>query len=125
MPPRCSQAAGSPLARPPRSPRRPPLPRAGIPLDSGIRVLDDNYKVDKYIKIAMLYLQDDESVNAETYINRASLLINDDTDGALKLQHKARAPARGPGARHIARAPSARRAAGVLRADPRLEAEIP
>ena len=88
-------------------------------------MLDDNYKVDKYIKIAMLYLQDDESVNAETYINRASLLINDDTDGALKLQHKARAPARGPGARHIARAPSARRAAGVLRADPRLEAEVP
>ena len=61
---------------------------AGIPLDSGIRVLDDGYKVEKYIKIAMLFLQDDESVSAETYINRASLLIDEDTDGALKLQHK-------------------------------------
>jgi COP9 signalosome complex subunit 4 len=61
---------------------------AGIPLDSGIRVLEDNYKVGKYIKIAMLYLQDDESVSAETYINRASVLITEDTDGALRLQHK-------------------------------------
>ena len=61
---------------------------AGIPLDSGIRVLEDNYKVDKYIKIAMLYLQDEESVSAETYINRASLLITEETDGALRLQHK-------------------------------------
>ena len=61
---------------------------AGIPLDSGIRVLEDNYKVDKYIKIAMLFLQDEESVSAETYINRASVLVNEDTDGALRLQHK-------------------------------------
>ena len=44
---------------------------AGIPLDSGIRMLEDNYKIEKYIKIAMLYLQDEESVSAETYINRA------------------------------------------------------
>jgi len=61
---------------------------AGIPLDSGIRVLEDGYKVEKYIKISMLFLQDDEAVSAETYINRASLLIDEDTDGALKLQHK-------------------------------------
>jgi len=61
---------------------------AGIPLDSGIRVLEDGYKVEKYIKIAMLFLQDDESVSAETYINRASLLIDETTDPALKLQHK-------------------------------------
>lgn len=61
---------------------------AGIPLDSGIRVLEDGYKVEKYIKIAMLFLQDDESVSAETYINRASLLIDENTSGALKLQHK-------------------------------------
>jgi len=61
---------------------------ADIPLDSGIRVLDDNYKIDKYINIALLYLQDDESVSAEMYINRASLLITDSTDGALRLQHK-------------------------------------
>ena len=30
---------------------------SGIPLESGTRVLNDNYKVEKYIQIAMLYLQ--------------------------------------------------------------------
>lgn len=43
---------------------------AAIPLDSGIRVLDDNYKVEKYIKISMLYLQDEEAVSAETCVGR-------------------------------------------------------
>lgn len=61
---------------------------AGIPLDSGIRVLDDNYKVDKCIQIAMLYMQDDESVTAETFINRASVLIGEETEPRLRLQHK-------------------------------------
>ena len=62
---------------------------AAIPLDSGIRVLEDNYKIEKYIKIAMLFLQDEEAVSAETYINRASLLEGfDQADGALRLQHK-------------------------------------
>ena len=61
---------------------------AGIPLDSGIRVLEDNYKVEKYIKIAMLFLQDEESISAETYINRASLLISETTSDHLMLQHK-------------------------------------
>jgi len=51
-------------------------------------VLEDNYKVEKYIKIAMLYLQDEESVSAETFINRASLLISEDTSDRLRLQHK-------------------------------------
>ena len=69
---------------------------AAIPMDSGIRMIEVSYKVDKYIKIAMLYLQDEEAVSAETFINRAALLINDaeeDNSGVqipdhLKLQHK-------------------------------------
>mmetsp|Transcript_1264 Transcript_1264/g.2648 ORF Transcript_1264/g.2648 Transcript_1264/m.2648 type:complete len:417 (-) Transcript_1264:160-1410(-) len=61
---------------------------AGIPLDSGIRVLDDNYKVEKYIQIAMYYLQDEENVSAETFINRASLLLGEETTDELKLKHK-------------------------------------
>jgi COP9 signalosome complex subunit 4 len=61
---------------------------AGIPLDSGIRVLDDNYKVEKYIKIAQLYLEDEEPMSAETFINRASLLINEETEPSLRLLHK-------------------------------------
>ena len=69
---------------------------SGIPLDSGIRVLDDNYKVEKYIKIAQLYLEDDEPVSAEGSINRASLLITEDTEPSLRLLHKARSPPRPP-----------------------------
>ena len=65
---------------------------AGIPLDSGIRVLDDNYKVQKYIKIAQLFLEDDEPVSAEGSINRASLLITEETEPSLRLLHKARSP---------------------------------
>jgi len=61
---------------------------AAIPLDSGIRVLEDNYKIEKLIKISMLFLEDEESVSAETYINRASLLITEETDAVLMLQHK-------------------------------------
>ena len=61
---------------------------AGIPLDSGIRVLDDNYKVEKCIKIAQLFLEDEEPVSAETFINRASLLITEDTEPSLRLLHK-------------------------------------
>jgi len=61
---------------------------AAIPLDSGYVTRTDGYKVEKYIKIAMLYLQDDDSVSAETFINRASLLVTEETDGELRLQHK-------------------------------------
>jgi len=59
-----------------------------IPLDTGQRVLDPEYKVNIYIKIAQLYLEDDESVQAEAYINRASELIHQCRDEVLKLRYK-------------------------------------
>ena len=83
---------------------------AGIPLDSGIRVLDDNYKVQKYIKIAQLFLEDDEPVSAEGSINRASLLITEETEPSLRLLHKARSPLPQPPASH--RAQPSRRGGG-------------
>jgi len=43
-----------------------------IPLDSSQRVISPEYKVKIYVKIARLFLEDEESVQAETYINRAS-----------------------------------------------------
>ena len=119
---------------------------AGIPLDSGIRVLDDNYKVQKYIKIAQLFLEDDEPVSAEGSINRASLLITEETEPSLRLLHKARSPLP---LRPVPSPPSRRRpppccpapalasptrlppstprlcVQGVLRAHPRLEAQVP
>ncbi len=45
-------------------------------VDAGMRVVDGNYKLSKNVKIAMLYLEDDDAVNAETYIKKASALIS-------------------------------------------------
>jgi len=59
-----------------------------IPLDGGGRVLEPEYRVNIYVKIAQLYLEDDESVQAEAYINRASELIHQCKDEVLKLRYK-------------------------------------
>ena len=42
---------------------------------AGMRVLDSEYKLRQNIKIAMLYLEDDDSINAELFIKKASSLI--------------------------------------------------
>jgi len=60
----------------------------GIPLDSSQRVLEPEYKVNIYVKIAQLFLEDDESVQAEAYINRAAELIHQCKDEMLKLRYK-------------------------------------
>jgi len=59
-----------------------------IPLDTGQRVLEPEYRVGIYVKISQLYLEDDESVQAEAYINRASELIYQCKDDVLKLKYK-------------------------------------
>ncbi|KAI3841051.1 hypothetical protein MKX03_018282 [Papaver bracteatum] len=38
---------------------------SGIDLDSSIRLLDESYKLSKCVKIASLYLEDDDAVNAK------------------------------------------------------------
>jgi COP9 signalosome complex subunit 4 len=46
---------------------------------------------EKYVKIAELYLQEDETVDAENFINRASRVIHSveaDTNWALKLRYQ-------------------------------------
>jgi len=58
---------------------------SAIPLD---RVLEPEKKVGIYVNIAQLYLEDDESVQAEAYINRASELIHQVKDDILKLRYK-------------------------------------
>jgi len=54
---------------------------SGIDLDSGIRVLSDEYKLQKCVQIATLYLEDDDALEAETYIKKASFLL-----GACKVR---------------------------------------
>lgn len=39
-------------------------------------------------QIAMLYLEDDDTVNAEMFIKKASSLISNNKDEALELQYK-------------------------------------
>ncbi|KAJ3034280.1 COP9 signalosome complex subunit 4 [Rhizophlyctis rosea] len=61
----------------------------GIPLDSGHRAIPDAYKLKIYIQIVRLLLEGEDSVGAETYLNRASLLIPNCPDKALHIHYKA------------------------------------
>ncbi|KAI8452135.1 hypothetical protein BY996DRAFT_4545139, partial [Phakopsora pachyrhizi] len=48
----------------------------------------DEYKLRTYIRIVRLLLEDDDPVSAETYLNRASLLIPITTDQTIILSFK-------------------------------------
>ncbi|XP_078178318.1 proteasome component (PCI) domain protein [Carex rostrata] len=61
---------------------------SGIDLDSGIRMLDDAYKLSKCVHIARLYLEDDDAVSAEAFINKASFLVTTSQHEVLNLQYK-------------------------------------
>ncbi|GLJ14883.1 hypothetical protein SUGI_0242150 [Cryptomeria japonica] len=61
---------------------------SGIDLDSGIRNLDDTYKLSKCVQIARLYLEDDDAVNAEIFIKKASFMVSNSHDEALNLEYK-------------------------------------
>ncbi|KAG0347832.1 hypothetical protein BG004_006855 [Podila humilis] len=60
----------------------------GIPLDSGHRIISNEYKVGIYIRIVRLLLEDDEAISAEAYLNRASVLMRDTKDISLQLTFK-------------------------------------
>lgn len=60
----------------------------GIDLDSGVRTVDSLYKLRIFIQIAMLYLEDEDPVSAETFIKKASSLIAGAKDAELELQYK-------------------------------------
>jgi hypothetical protein len=51
-------------------------------LRAGMRVLDNEYKLRQNIKIAMLYLEDDDAVSAEMFIKKAATLV-----AASKVRH--------------------------------------
>ncbi|XP_067931377.1 uncharacterized protein [Watersipora subatra] len=61
----------------------------GIPLETGQKQYTIEYKLDTYIKISRLYLEDDDPVNAEAFINRASHLQADTADEKLQIYYKA------------------------------------
>lgn len=47
-----------------------------------------DYKLETYLKIARLYLEDEDPVQAEAYINRASLLQADSQSEKLQIHYK-------------------------------------
>ena len=55
---------------------------AGIDLESGPRSGDTLHKLETLVHISQLYLEDDDAVNAETYIKRASFLQGTGGSGA-------------------------------------------
>jgi COP9 signalosome complex subunit 4 len=59
----------------------------GIPLESQRHLLPE-YKADKYVKIAQLYLEESEHYEAERYISKASVLLPDVKDEFLILRYK-------------------------------------
>ncbi|KMZ59149.1 COP9 signalosome complex subunit 4, partial [Zostera marina] len=61
---------------------------SGIDLDSGIRMVDEKYRLTKCIQVARLYLEDDDAVNAEAFINKASFLVTNSSHEVLIWQYK-------------------------------------
>ncbi|CAK4068690.1 unnamed protein product [Aphanomyces euteiches] len=63
---------------------------AAINLESSARQYTDEQKAEKYVKIAELYLQEDETVDAENFINRASRVVHavSQNNWALKLRYQ-------------------------------------
>ncbi|KAH9899865.1 hypothetical protein C8Q73DRAFT_743706 [Cubamyces lactineus] len=60
----------------------------GISLDSGQRSLPDEDKFRVYVRIVRLLLEEEDSVEAERYYNRAALLAHNATDKVTLLQFK-------------------------------------
>ena len=54
----------------------------------GYRQYPADYKLKTYLKIAQLYLEDEDPVQAEAYINRASLLQADSKNEELQIYYK-------------------------------------
>jgi len=65
-----------------------PLHSTPHPPTPGVRTIDAHYRLKIFIQIAMLYLEDDDPVSAETYIKKASSLIAGSKDHELELQYK-------------------------------------
>lgn len=59
-----------------------------IPLESGQRVITDQYKLRIYIRIIRCLLEEDEAISADSYLNRASLLVDTNTDPETVLHFK-------------------------------------
>jgi len=60
----------------------------GIPLETGQKQYSVDYKLETYLKIARLYLEDEDPVQGEAYINRAAQLQTQTKDSRLQILYK-------------------------------------
>jgi len=60
----------------------------GIPLETGQKQYTTAYKLETYLKIARLYLEDEDPVQGEAYINRAAQLQTLNKDEHLQIIYK-------------------------------------
>ena len=60
----------------------------GIPLETGQKQYTVDYKLETYLKIARLYLEDEDPVQGEAYINRAAQLQTQTKDEHLHIIYK-------------------------------------
>ncbi|GFR79225.1 COP9 signalosome complex subunit 4 [Elysia marginata] len=61
----------------------------GIPLETGQKQYSPDYKLETYLKIARLFLEDEDANQADAYINRASLLQAESKNEELQIVYKA------------------------------------
>merc|ERR1719238_2472311 len=59
-----------------------------INLESGTRIRTAQEKASFYVRIAELYLEDEDPVTAENFCSRAGMVIHDVEDVALCLRYK-------------------------------------
>jgi len=64
------------------------LIQVGIPLETGQKHYSVDYKLETYLKIARLYLEDEDPVQAEAFINRASVLHSQTQNEQLQIHYK-------------------------------------
>ena len=62
----------------------------GIPLETGQKQYTVDYKLETYLKIARLYLEDDDPTQGEAYINRAAQLQTQTKNPQLQVVYKVR-----------------------------------
>ena len=62
----------------------------GIPLETGQKQYTVDYKLETYLKIARLYLEDDDPTQGEAYINRAAQLQTQTKSPHLQVIYKVR-----------------------------------
>lgn len=66
-----------------------PLLRESVAADSALgRNVSDEYKLSIYVRIVRNFLEEEDAVSAETYFNRASLLMHSTKDLATQVAFK-------------------------------------